>query len=282
MPIRQLGLIDSATKYIMIKLSMVTISFNQAAYLPQCIESVLSQSGVDIEYIVVDPGSTDGSREIIERYRDRIAHVVFEPDQGPADGLNKGFARATGDVYGFLNSDDVLRPGAIERLCREWRRKPSADVLCGYGAFIDEKGERLRAIVPSRMTPWLYAYGGVSFFQQGTFFKAECFEAAGGFNPRNFTCWDAELYVDMALKGAKFEVVDVDVADFRLHAGSITGSNRLERQYLDDRRRLFEKICGNSPSTMAAVIRPFGRLLKFLHDPTYPVRRLAAARRIRA
>ena len=74
------------------RVSIVTISFNQEKFLERTIRSVLAQDYPEIEYIVVDPGSTDGSRDIIERYRDRIAHVIFEPDKGPSDGLNKGFA----------------------------------------------------------------------------------------------------------------------------------------------------------------------------------------------
>ena len=76
--------------------------------------SVLNQDyDPAVEYIVVDPGSTDGSRELIETFRSRLAHILFEPDQGAADGLNKGFKRASGDIFAFLNSDDVLLPGAI-------------------------------------------------------------------------------------------------------------------------------------------------------------------------
>ncbi len=77
------------------KVSVVTISYNQAEFLEQCIRSVIEQDYDDIEYIVVDPGSTDGSRDIIEKYHDYIDHIIFEPDCGPADGLNKGFAHAT-------------------------------------------------------------------------------------------------------------------------------------------------------------------------------------------
>src|SRR3546814_11032429 len=78
------------------RFSVVTISYNQAKFLRRAIDSVLNQSGVDLEYIVVDPGSSDDSRAIIDSYGDRIGHRVYEPDQGPADGLNKGFAHATG------------------------------------------------------------------------------------------------------------------------------------------------------------------------------------------
>ena len=90
------------------RVSIVTISFNQAPYLERALQSVLTQSYPDVEYIVVDPGSSDGSREIIERYRSRLAGVVLEPDNGPADGLNREFAQASGEVFGHPNPDDVL------------------------------------------------------------------------------------------------------------------------------------------------------------------------------
>ena len=89
------------------KFSVVTVSFNQRQYLEEALTSVLEQDYPAIEYIVVDPGSTDGSRELIESFRDRLASIVFEADQGAADGLNKGFQRASGDIFGFLNSDDA-------------------------------------------------------------------------------------------------------------------------------------------------------------------------------
>ena len=94
------------------KISIVTISFNQAKYLQQCIDSILGQTHCDLEYIVVDPGSTDGSRALIESYGNKIIKV-FAPDKGPADGLNQGFKHATGQIYGFINSDDYLLPGAL-------------------------------------------------------------------------------------------------------------------------------------------------------------------------
>ena len=99
----------------MTRVSIVTISFNQAEFLERTIESVLAQDYPEIEYIVVDPGSTDGSREIIDRYRSRISKVILRPDRGAADGLNHGFAEATGEIFGFLNSDDLLLPGAASK-----------------------------------------------------------------------------------------------------------------------------------------------------------------------
>ena len=111
------------------KFSIVTISFNQARFLERAIVSVIEQKGVELEYIVVDPGSTDGSRDIIERHRDLIAHVVFEKDKGPADGLNKGFSHATGSIYGYLNADDVLEFGSSAQGCGIFRT-PAAGGRC--------------------------------------------------------------------------------------------------------------------------------------------------------
>jgi glycosyltransferase involved in cell wall biosynthesis len=105
------------------KFSIVTISYNQGKYLRECIESVLNQQeDADIEYIVVDPGSIDESKEIINSYKQIIK--VFELDKGPADGLNKGFQLATGDYFGFINADDYLLPGAINKI-----EKETADIL---------------------------------------------------------------------------------------------------------------------------------------------------------
>src|SRR3954454_9281745 len=97
------------------KFSIVTLAFKQRKYLREAMDSVLNQDYPSIEYIVVEPGSNDGSREIIEDYGDRISCRIYEPDKGAADGLNNGFARATGDVFAFLNGDDLLLPGAIRK-----------------------------------------------------------------------------------------------------------------------------------------------------------------------
>ncbi len=90
------------------KISIVTLSFNQKQFLEEALQSVLGQKYPELEYIVVDPGSTDGSREMLDLYKGQLTELILEPDRGAADGLNKGFSRSTGDVLGFLNADDLL------------------------------------------------------------------------------------------------------------------------------------------------------------------------------
>ncbi len=224
------------------KISIVTISFNQRDYLRACIDSILSQQDCDLEYIVVDPGSTDGSRELIESYGDRIVRV-FEPDDGPADGLCRGFARATGDVYGFINSDDYLLPGALAAVTAFFRENPVNVFMTGHGFSEFETGLRTR-VYPTVLTPAVMLHRADILFQQSTFFPAALYRKAGGFNLSNGTCWDYELFLSFLLGGATHRVIERDLAVFRLHQGSISGSGRLEERYFRDLDTIFEATLG--------------------------------------
>ena len=226
------------------KISIVTISYNQEKYLRQCIESILNQDECELEYIVVDPGSKDGSRELVESYGDRIVRV-FEKDKGPADGLNKGFARATGDIYGFINSDDFLLPNALRHVTRFFLRNKS-DVFVTGGGYTENGSAQRTQIHPSRLTPSAMLNRSAVIFQQTTFFPAAMFKQVGGFNTSNTTCWDYELFLNFLINGARHEVMTDDLAVFRLYEGSISGSGRLEKQYFKDLDQLFLKYVGRN------------------------------------
>ena len=180
------------------RVSIITISFNQAAFLERAIRSVLEQDYPNIEYIVVDPGSTDGSRDVIEQYRSRLSRVIFEPDMGAADGLNKGFAASTGDVLGFLNSDDVLYPGAISTAVTFLSARPEIDVVSGNGKVIGPDDNVLRLVYSDRMSVKRFVYGGVVLVQPSTFFRRDAYMRVGGFNAGNRATWDGELFLEMA------------------------------------------------------------------------------------
>ena len=238
-----------------VKISIVTLSFNQRAYLQEAMDSVLSQNYPDLEYIIVDPGSTDGSRELIRTYSDRIAQVIFEPDKGAADGLNKGFSRATGSVLGFLNSDDLLMPGSLQLVGDFFTRHPDCDMAMGNGHTIDGQGRKLRHYRARGFTTRRYLHSGTQWLQQSTFVSAEAYRRSPKFNIENHTCWDGELFVNIANQGARVEYIDADLACFRIHEESITGSGRLEDQYLEDHRRIFRQICGHGWRTTDKMLR---------------------------
>jgi glycosyltransferase involved in cell wall biosynthesis len=235
------------------KISIVTISFNQVKYLEEAMTSVLSQDEVDLEYIVVDPGSTDGSRELIERYRARLDRTIFEPDRGAADGLNRGFAAATGEIFGFLNSDDVLLPGALHKVCRFFETHPACDVVMGSGFMVDAQGQRIRRIRSAGFTVDRYFYGAASWLQQSTFFRREAFDGAGGFNVDNRSCWDGELVLEMVLRGAQVFYLHDDLSLFRVHPQSITGSNRHKQMMEADTSRMFQRATGRKWTAMDSV-----------------------------
>jgi glycosyltransferase involved in cell wall biosynthesis len=232
------------------KFSVVTISFNQRQYLGEALTSVLMQDYPAFEYIVVDPGSTDGSRELIEGFTDKLTKVIFEPDQGAADGLNKGFEHASGDIFGFLNSDDVLLPGAMRSVARAFAENPDYDIVMGNGFTIDAQGKRIRRIRAAGFTLHRYFYGGATWLQQATFFRRRAFEAAGGFNLNNRSCWDGELVVDMVRRGARVKYLNQDLALFRIHAKSITGSRRHSEMMKADADRMFALSCGRRWTAM--------------------------------
>ena len=249
------------------KFSAVTISFNQRQYLEEALLSVLQQDYEAVDYIVVDPGSTDGSRELIERFRDRLAAVVLEPDQGAADGLNKGFARASGDIFCFLNSDDVLLPGALRAVGEAFCQHPDCDIVMGNGWTVDATGKLIRRIQAAGFTLDRYFYGGATWLQQSTFFRRRAFAAVGGFNVMNRSCWDGELLVDMVRKGFRVHYLDRDLALFRIHAKSITGSRRHREMMKQDADRMFSLTRGRSWTALDTVRSYLFRIERILTHP---------------
>jgi glycosyltransferase involved in cell wall biosynthesis len=258
----------------MARISIVTISFNQAPYLERAIRSVLEQDYPDLEYIVVDPGSTDGSRDIIERYRSKISQIILEPDTGPANGLNRGFAAATGEVFGYINADDAYLPGAISKAMAAFSARPEADIIYGHSYIVDGNGKVIRR---SQSVPFdlrRYAYGGVTVMQQSTFFRRSAFEKTGGFNENNRSSWDGELLVQFAQQNCRFSMVDDYWSLFAIYPGSISASIRHNQQYHQDHARLFRAIIGRDYVPADRLRFLLARVEKWVRNPWVPIRRL--------
>ena len=131
--------------------SIITPSYNQAQYLEDTIQSVIQQDYPNLEYIIIDGASTDGSQEIIEKYKDKLAWSVSEPDQGQADAINKGFKKANGEIIAWLNSDDLYLPGVIFSAVEAFQKNPTAGVIYGNAVSADAKGRLLNEL---RFSDW--------------------------------------------------------------------------------------------------------------------------------
>lgn len=227
------------------KIGIVTISYNQGQFVEEAIRSVSARSKPWVQHVIVDPGSDDGSRETIGKFRENgwFHRCLLEPDAGPSDGLNKGICACDAEVVGCLNADDRYRPGTLEYVREVFARNKSLDVLIGGGAIIDESSRpRLRRMLPTPFSLKNYLSRAATAVQQGTFYRRGAWERAGGFNEDNHACWDGELLVDMALNRARFRSVWKILGEFRIHKDSISGSGRMYDEYQRERARIYRKI----------------------------------------
>jgi glycosyltransferase involved in cell wall biosynthesis len=203
------------------KLSIVTPSFNQGKFLEQTILSVLNQNYAELEYIVIDGGSTDESVEIIRRYEERLAYWVSEKDRGQVHAINKGLERVTGDIVAYLNSDDLYLPGAFAAVAEHFKKNPDCEWLCGDTLMFGEgehRTELLQTEVPksaAHALSWAYLAP-----QPGMFWKRELVQK--GFDEKWNYVFDHELYVRLLLAGHRCEHLSVPVAAYRLHGTSKT------------------------------------------------------------
>jgi glycosyltransferase involved in cell wall biosynthesis len=197
----------------------VTTSYNQAQFLEATFESVLSQGYPNLEYIVIDDESTDGSVDIVRRYSRHFAHWQIGPHSGQAANIAKGFEMATGEVLGFLSSDDVLMPGALATVASVFRATPASVAVAGRCLHIDEKGEHLEVITPRRYPWWMMVLVGHGLQQPATFWRRDVYAAVGGLDPDMLFSFDSDLFVRLRRSGA-FAFTRHCLAAFRIHPAS--------------------------------------------------------------
>jgi len=202
--------------------SIVTPSFNQARFLERTIRSVLAQTDAEIEYLIVDGGSTDGSLEIIKKYAERLAWWVSEKDKGQTDAINKGFAHAHGDVLAWLNSDDTYEPNAVNEAMAFLQSHPEAGMVYGDANFIDEDDRNIGRF-PAMQTDYTKLRRGyVHIPQQASFFRADLWRKVGPLDLSFYFAMDYDLWVRLAHVSPLVYLPGSVWANFRLHSDAKT------------------------------------------------------------
>jgi len=198
--------------------TIITPSYNQAAYLEQTIQSVLNQDYPSVEFIIVDGGSTDGSVDIIREYQDRLAWWVSEPDEGQADAINKGLARASGDIVGWLNSDDYYQPGAIKDAAAMLVSQPALGMVFGDAITVDQEGNTLNEL---EFGAWglkeLMAFRIIC--QPSVFMRNSVLKQAGGLDKSYHYLLDHQLWIRIAQQAPIHHVPNC-LAAARYHSGA--------------------------------------------------------------
>ncbi|TWU41192.1 putative teichuronic acid biosynthesis glycosyltransferase TuaG [Novipirellula aureliae] len=211
------------------KISIVTPSFQQADFLEETLLSVLDQNYPNLEYIVVDGGSTDGSVEIIKRYSDRLTYWVSEEDEGQSHAINKGFERATGEILGWLNSDDVLESGALMSVAKAYADASDAVAWIGNADVTNRDGQFLYhqpAIFSDKQSLARWGFDAV-FFQPSCFFARTAFEKAGGLRNHLHYALDPDLWLRLFDQG-RFVHVDQTLSRPRIYPECKSLAGRLK------------------------------------------------------
>lgn len=248
------------------RITIITPSYQQAPYLEECIRSLHDQGYPDLEHIIVDGGSTDGSREIIERYADKLAWWCCEKDKGQSDAINKGLARATGQVFGWLNSDDLLLPGSLHAVGEAFAEHPDMTVLTGVRIERAADGtERALAQDDPGDTDGYYIHPRIN--QQSTFMRMDLVKALPGVEEKLHYVMDYELWLQLMFRHGTTDVwVDPrPLSVFRLHPVSKTST--VHHRFLDEIASMLHGLAmATGQQVLAGVLEKGHRITPGLRD----------------
>lgn len=206
------------------KISIVTPSYNQGEFIEETIRSVLLQNYPNLEYIIIDGGSTDNSVEIIKKYEEWIDYWVSEPDKGQSDAINKGFRRATGTYGNWINSDDLLAKDALLKISEHFKGNDTKPLFLGKCIHTDKhlniksiQSSKIRSI--ENLIDIEHHWGSNAIAQQNVLFSIEQFRKVGGLNVNNHYAMDYELWGDLLINGSNIHYMDFEVGIFRRYEG---------------------------------------------------------------
>ncbi len=227
------------------KLTVVTPSYNQAIFLERTILSVLNQQYPNLEYFIIDGGSTDGSLAIIEKYAPYLTAWVSEKDGGQTEAINRGITWATGDYIAFQNSDDLFAPGAFNQVAHAWQQTPDTDVFFGDMYIVDENDVISEELKMPPFCAECQVYEGMQMYNQSLFIRRERLLQTGqGLDASLRFAIDYEVVTRLAvLPDVQFQHVSGFWGAFRTHADAktslISDVGKAEHQQIKDKYRPF-------------------------------------------
>jgi glycosyltransferase involved in cell wall biosynthesis len=247
------------------KISIITPSYNQGKFIEETITSVLNQNYPNLEYIIVDGGSKDNTLDIIRKYESQLASWVSEKDSGQSDAINKGFKKATGDIIAWLNSDDILLPGALQKVA-DALTTGGYDLVNGYTVVIDENSNILTSHFTLKQKKW-YAKRGIYYVNQpAMFWKRSILDKVGYLKEDFHTEMDKELLIRIFENDYKIGQLPQILAGFRLHntSKSAGGDTAVRKWFLEDQAKLYKRYAnsyGRKPSLFNKAIYGLEKLL---------------------
>lgn len=204
------------------KISIVTPNYNKAKYLEQTILSVLSQNYPNLEYVIIDGGSTDGSVNIIKKYEDKLAYWVSEPDKGMYYAIKKGFEHTTGDIMAWINSDDMYHPGAFSIVADIFTEYSDVQWLTGMNTHYDENGRTVRVWSATYFSHLSFLMRNYKYVQQeSTFWRRSLWNRVGGINTEYKLAGDFDLWMRFS-RHEKMYIVDALLGGFRVCDGQLS------------------------------------------------------------
>lgn len=229
------------------KISIITPSFNQGKFIEQTIQSVLSQNYPNLEYIIMDGGSTDETISILKKYAEKLKWFS-EKDKGQSDAINKGLKMATGDIVAWINSDDYYLPGTLQKIAKHFENNKDIKWITGDYLIIDETGHEIHSFVRGykNLVSYFSSFTALSFAnyinQPSTFWRKELLDKVGYVNESYRYCMDYDLWLRFMRESSPY-IIHTPLSAFRIHTAS-KGKSEYGQQFKEE-IQVAQKYTGN-------------------------------------
>lgn len=234
------------------KITIITVSYNSVKTIQRCIESVINQDCLDIEYIIIDGGSDDGTVDIIKKYESQLSYWHTQADDGIYDAMNKGISMATGDLLGIINSDDWYAPGVLKKICEQFLKNPNA-VIHGDMMIVDENGRSLYSLHAPDLPSIQREFRKMTVNHPATFIPMNLYKNYGVFNLSYQLSADYELIIRLLSQGVPFVPLHEVTSYFSL--GGQSGGLKTYKENFAIQRKYGRSLIGASGWFVKALVK---------------------------